>query len=92
MKLKIVLPIIVLALAGCGSDPLTGRIFNTGNPYIVKTDNGTLYKVTWYSGYQAHEGEEVILTKEHGACAMVSKNGSSAQVFVKEYHPGQNGQ
>ena len=23
---------------------------------------------------------------------MVSKNGSSAQVFVKEYHPGRNGQ
>jgi hypothetical protein len=93
MKLKILLPLIVLAINGCASsDPLTGRIFNTASPYIVKTDNGNLYQVTWYSGYQAHEGDEVILTNDHGACNMVSKNGSSAQVFVKEYHPGRNGQ
>jgi Protein of unknown function (DUF4238) len=25
------------------------------------------------------------------ACNMVSKNGSSAEVFVKEYHPGRSG-
>jgi hypothetical protein len=45
-----------------------------------------------HSGYQAHEGDEVILTNDHGACNMVSKNGSSAQVFVKEYHPGRKAQ
>ena len=92
MKLKILLPLIVLAVNGCASDPLTGRIFNTASPYIVKTDNGNLYLVTWYSGYQAHEGDEVILTNDHGVCSMVSKDGSSAQVLVKEYHPGRSGQ
>jgi hypothetical protein len=59
-----------------------GEIFNNASPYIVKTDNGDLYQVTWYSGYQGHAGDEVILTNDHGACSMVSKNGS-AQVFVK---------
>ena len=93
MKLKILLPLLILAVNGCASnDPITGRIFNTASPYIVKTDNGSLYQVTWYSGYQAHEGDEVILTNDHGACNMVSKNGSSAQVVVKEYHPGRTGQ
>ena len=90
MKLKILLPLFILAVSGCASnDPVTGRIFNTASPYIVKTDNGSLYQVTWYSGYKAHEGNEVILTNDHGTCNMVSKNGSSAQVVVKEYHPGQ---
>ena len=68
MKLKILLPLIVLAVNGCASnDPVSGRIFNTASPYILKTDDGDLYQVTWYSGYQAHAGDEVILTKDHGA-------------------------
>jgi hypothetical protein len=83
IKLKILLPLILLTVNGCASnDPVSGRIFNNASPYIVKTDNGNLYQVTWYSGYQGHAGDEVILTNDHGTCSMVSKNGS-AQVFVK---------
>ena len=83
IKLEILLPLILLTVNGCASnDPVSGRIFNNASPYIVKTDNGSLYQVTWYSGYQGHAGDEVILTNDHGACSMVSKNGS-AQVFVK---------
>ena len=84
MKLKILLPLIVLAVNGCASnDPVSGRIFNNASPYIVKTDDGDLYQVIWYSGYQVHAGDEVILTNDSGACTMVGKNGS-AQVLVKE--------
>jgi hypothetical protein len=83
MKLRILLPLIISAVNGCASnDPVSGRIFNNASPYMIKTDNGDLYQVTWYSGYQVHAGDEVILTNDHGACTMVSKNGS-AQVFVK---------
>ena len=83
MKLKMLLPLVALAANGCASnDPVSGRIFNNASPYIVKTADGDLYQVTWYSGYQAHAGDEVILTNDHGTCTMVSKNGS-ANVFVK---------
>jgi hypothetical protein len=83
MKLKILLPLIALSVNGCASDdPVSGRIFNNASPYFLKTDNGDLYQVTWYSGYPVHAGEEVVLTNDHGVCTMVSKNGS-AQVFVK---------
>jgi hypothetical protein len=84
MKLKILLPLIALAVNGCASnDPGTGRIFNNVSPYFLKTDNGDLYQVTLYSGYQFHAGDEVVLTNDEGACTMVGKNGS-AHVFVKE--------
>ena len=83
MKLQILLPLIVLAVNGCASnDPVSGRIFNNASPYFLRTDGGDLYQVTCYSGYPVHAGDEVILTNDHGACSMVSKNGS-AQVFVK---------
>jgi hypothetical protein len=37
MKLKILLPLIVLAVNGCASnDPVSGRIFNNASPYLVK--------------------------------------------------------
>jgi hypothetical protein len=78
------LALSALAVNGCASNnSVSGRIFNNASPYFLRTDNGDLYQVTWYSGYQAHAGDEVILTNDKGACSMVSKNGS-AQVFVKE--------
>lgn len=84
MKLKISLSLIALAVTGCASnDPVTGRIFNIASPYFLKTDNGDLYQVTWYSGYSFQARDEVVLTNDEGACTMVGKNGS-AQVFVKE--------
>jgi hypothetical protein len=84
MKLKILLPLIVLAVNGCASnDPVSGRIFNSASPYFVRTDGGDLYQVTCYSGYTFHAGDEVILTNDKGLCTMVSKSGS-AQVFVKQ--------
>src|SRR5262247_2466730 len=67
MKLNIfvLLPLIVLAVNGCASnDPISGRIFNNTSPYFLKTDDGDLYQVTWYSGYQVHAGDEVILTND----------------------------
>ena len=82
MKLKILLPLIALAVNGCASnDPVTGRIFNNASPYFLKTNNGDLYQVTWYSGYPVQAGDQVTLTNDEGACSMVSKNGT-AQVFV----------
>jgi hypothetical protein len=84
MKLKMLLAMIVLAVNGCASnDPVSGRIFNNASPYFVRTDNGDLYQVTCYSGYQVHAGDEFILTNDKGLCTMVSKGGS-AQVFVKQ--------
>ena len=78
------LALSALALNGCASNnPVSGRIFNNSSPYFVRTDDGDLYQVTWYSGYQAHAGDEVILTNDQGPCSMVSKNGS-AQVSVKQ--------
>ena len=78
------LALSALAVNGCASnDPVSGRIFNNASPYFLRTDDGDLYQVTWHSGYQAHAGDEVILTNDEGACSMVSKNGS-AQVFVKQ--------
>ena len=77
------LALSALAVNGCASDsPVSGQIFKNASPYFVRTDDGDLYQVTWYSGYQAHAGDEVILTNDEGPCSMVSKNGS-AQVFVK---------
>ena len=84
MRLKILVPLIVLALNGCASnDPVSGRIFNSASPYFVRTDGGDLYRVTCYSGYPFRAGDEVILTNDKGLCTMVSKGGS-AQVFVKQ--------
>jgi hypothetical protein len=78
------LALSALAVNGCASNnSVSGRIFNNASPYFLRTDDGDLYRVTWYSGYQAHAGDEVILTNDEGACSMVSKNGS-AQVFVKQ--------
>jgi hypothetical protein len=78
------LALSALAGNGCASNnSVSGRIFNNASPYFLRTDDGDLYRVTWYSGYQAQAGDEVILTNDTGTCTMVSKNGS-AQVFVKE--------
>ena len=83
-RLLILLPLIVLAVNGCSSyDPVAGRVFNNVSPYIVRTENGDIYEVTWYSGNLAHAGDEVILTNHSGPCSMIGKNGS-AQVFVKQ--------
>jgi hypothetical protein len=83
-RLLILMPLIVLAVNGCSSyDPVAGRVFNNVSPYIVRTDDGDLYKVTWYSGNLPHVGDEVILTNHNGPCSMIGKNGS-AQVVVKE--------
>lgn len=83
-RLLILLPLIVLAVNGCSSyDPVAGRVFNNVSPYIVRTDDGDLYQVTWYSGNSPHAGDEVVLTSHNGPCSMVGKNGS-AQVVVKE--------
>jgi len=82
MKLKILLPLVVLAASGCASNDLvSGRILNNVNPYFLKSDDGDLYQVTWYSGYPVQAGDQVTLTNDEGACSMVSKNGT-AQVFV----------
>jgi outer membrane lipoprotein SlyB len=78
------LALSALVVSGCASNnSVSGRIFENSSQYFLRTDDGDLYQVTWYSGYQAQAGDEVILTNDKGACSMVSKNGS-AQVFVKE--------
>jgi hypothetical protein len=82
MKLKILLPLIVLAASGCASNnSISGRILTNANPYFLRSDDGDLYQVTWYSGYTVRAGDEVTLTNDEGACSMISKNGT-AQVFV----------
>jgi hypothetical protein len=82
MKLQILLPLIVLTASGCASnDPVSGRILNNVNPYFLRSNDGDLYEVTWYSGYAVHAGDEVTLTNDEGACSMVTQNGT-AQVFV----------
>jgi len=50
-----------------------GVLLNDDDPYIVKANDGTIYKAEWYGGDSAwSQGDNVILTSDDGRGRMVS--------------------
>jgi hypothetical protein len=73
----------VAAIAGA----VRGTLLNDDEPYIVRGDGDTLYKVEWYGGSSLFwEGDDVILTDDFGWGNMVADD-NVARVWVEEISP-----
>jgi hypothetical protein len=67
-----------------------GTLLNDDDPYIIKGNDGSIYKAEWYSGsILFYEGDEVILTNDYGHAQMVNEDQDEvADVLVEEISEG----
>jgi hypothetical protein len=66
---------------------IRGVLLNDEDPYIVKANDGTIYKAEWYDGDSAwFQGDNVILTNDNGRGQMVSPDDDDkmTEVMVEE--------
>jgi hypothetical protein len=72
---------------GVVASVVRGILLNDNDPYLVRANNGGIYKAEWHSGYSAwFQGDHVILTNVNGRGQMVSPDDDDkmAEVLVEE--------
>jgi hypothetical protein len=88
-------PVKLLLILACGfilfSLPVSARevrgtLLNDDDPYLIRSDDGAVYKAEWYWGsILFYEGDQVILTNNYGQAKMIDDDQDEvADVSVEE--------
>ena len=63
-----------------------GRVIGGDDPWVVRADDGIIYKVEWYGGYSLwSEDDRVLLTTTSGRGKMIGlDNDEDSEVWIDE--------